>query len=225
MLATQGFEIIDGVLTAENCATLGAQIAPLGTSHAGSRNLLQHSLFQDVAAQLSQHPKIKRHLAAGLIPVQCTYFEKSTERNWLVTWHQDLSIPVAEFMQHDALHGWSEKQGGWYVQAPRSLLAQCLAVRLHLDACEATDGALNVLPGSHQTKADMPNIDLKNAEFAKNTVQCCATQGAAMLMRPLLWHASSKATGHSQRRVLHYLFAPAELPYGLRWPARQELNL
>ena len=38
-----------------------------------------------------------------------------------------------------------------------------------------------------------------------------------MLMRLLLLHASSKATGASRRRVLHFLFGPPRLPLGLAW--------
>ena len=38
-----------------------------------------------------------------------------------------------------------------------------------------------------------------------------------MILRPLLLHASSKATGGSRRRVLHFLFGPRELPCGLAW--------
>jgi hypothetical protein len=41
-----------------------------------------------------------------------------------------------------------------------------------------------------------------------------------MLMKPLLLHASSKVSIDSGRRVLHFVFAPAELPGGLRWPVR-----
>lgn len=45
-----------------------------------------------------------------------------------------------------------------------------------------------------------------------------------MAMRPLLLHASSKATGTSWRRVLHFVFGPAALPHGLAWaiPAAQD---
>src|SRR5581483_5304455 len=44
------------------------------------------------------------------------------------------------------------------------------------------------------------------------------TRGGAMLMRPLLLHASSKVTVDSTRRVLHFVFGPEHLPVGLRWP-------
>ena len=37
-------------------------------------------------------------------------------------------------------------------------------------------------------------------------------------MRPLLLHASSKASGTSRRPVLHFLFDPAALPDGMAWP-------
>jgi hypothetical protein len=37
------------------------------------------------------------------------------------------------------------------------------------------------------------------------------------LMRPLALHASSKANGASRRRVLHFVFGPPTLPFGLAW--------
>jgi hypothetical protein len=36
-------------------------------------------------------------------------------------------------------------------------------------------------------------------------------------MRPLLLHASSKGSGTSARRVLHFVFGPRQLPHGLAW--------
>jgi hypothetical protein len=42
-------------------------------------------------------------------------------------------------------------------------------------------------------------------------------RGGALLMRPLLLHASSKAAVPNGRRVLHFLFGPRSLPLGLRW--------
>ena len=48
--------------------------------------------------------------------------------------------------------------------------------------------------------------------------ECTLTRGDALVLRPLLLHASSKGNGHSRRRVLHFVFGPRELPCGLRWP-------
>jgi ectoine hydroxylase-related dioxygenase (phytanoyl-CoA dioxygenase family) len=105
------------------------------------------------------------------------------------------------------------KEGVLQVQPPAAVLEQLVAVRLHLDDCGPQDGPLRVLPGSH-TAGVRPEGALASAEGA---VVCTAPRGSALLMRPLLMHASSKANGHSLRRVLHLLFAPPALPLGLRW--------
>ena len=49
---------------------------------------------------------------------------------------------------------------------------------------------------------------------AHGLTTCTALRGDALVLRPLLLHASSKASGTSRRRVLHYVFGPCELPYG-----------
>jgi hypothetical protein len=40
---------------------------------------------------------------ARWVAVQCTLFEKSPRKNWLVSLHQDLSIPVRERVSSSAL--------------------------------------------------------------------------------------------------------------------------
>jgi ectoine hydroxylase-related dioxygenase (phytanoyl-CoA dioxygenase family) len=49
-------------------------------------------------------------------------------------------------------------------------------------------------------------------------VICCLNAGDALVMRPLLLHASSPARKPDHRRVIHLEFAPANLlPAGLSW--------
>src|SRR4051812_114307 len=50
-------------------------------------------------------------LPRGAVAVQCTLFDKSADKNWLVALHQDLSIPVPERVTHPDCSGWSEKEG------------------------------------------------------------------------------------------------------------------
>jgi hypothetical protein len=52
---------------------------------------------------------------------------------------------------------------------------------------------------------------------AGTLVTCVQQSGDALAMRPLALHASSKATGTRKRRVLHILFGPPQLPFGLQW--------
>jgi hypothetical protein len=42
--------------------------------------------------------------------------------------------------------------------------------------------------------------------------------GGALILKPLLLHASSKARVAVHRRVLHFVFGPQALPLGLEWP-------
>lgn len=102
------------------------------------------------------------------------------------------------------------------MQPPVDVLEQLVAVRVHLDPCLDEDGPLQFIPMTH-TLGRIPAA--RAAELKKNTsvVTCRLAQGGVLLTRPLAWHASSKATGMSRRRVLHFVFGPRTLPYGLRW--------
>jgi hypothetical protein len=46
---------------------------------------------------------------------------------------------------------------------------------------------------------------------------CVVTRGGAVVMRPLILHASSQASVPKHRRVVHLEFAAEELPGGLEW--------
>lgn len=213
--ARHGFAVIRGAVDAGQCARHAAQINADGT--AGSRTLLSQPWCAGLADSLASAPALQGLLPAGHIAVQCTFFEKSDAVNWLVPVHQDLSIPVRECVDDTALRGWSRKEDAWYVQPPAGVLEEMVAVRLHLDPCGAADGPLRVVPGSHLQGAVSPQeaSTMRQAEIA-----CLAEVGDLLVMRPLLLHRSSKATGSSRRRVLHFLFGPAELPHGLEWPKR-----
>jgi ectoine hydroxylase-related dioxygenase (phytanoyl-CoA dioxygenase family) len=133
-----------------------------------------------------------------------------------VPWHQDLAIAVAEQIETEGFGAWSVKEGIIHVQPPPQILTTMVTLRLHLDDCNVDNGALRVLPGLHlggglSTQAI--------ADFAgKNSpVVCEMAKGSALLMRPLLLHASSPAKNPSHRRVLHVEYAAAQLPNGLKW--------
>lgn len=213
--ARHGFAVIPGVADARRCAQYAAQISAHDT--AGSRTLLSQPWCTELAGSLASAPALQGLLPAGHIAVQCTFFEKSGSVNWLVPVHQDLSIPVQERVDDALLRGWSRKEDGWYVQPPAGLLEQMIAVRLHLDPCGATDGPVHVVPGSHLQGVISPQDAVT---MRQNEVACLAEVGDLLVMRPLVLHRSSKATGASRRRVLHFLFGPAGLPHGLEWPKR-----
>lgn len=178
--------------------------------------MLGHAWCAALAQDIRQHDAVSRLIPRTHVAVQCTFFEKSLHQNWLVPLHQDVSIAVAHRVQDDALQGWSEKEGVLYVQPPASVLESLVAVRLHLDPCGVQDGPLRVVAGSHRLGVLSPEEAMRVRDRHTEVV-CPVNPAGAILMRPLLLHASSKAQGNSHRRVLHFVFGPPTLPYGLRW--------
>lgn len=156
-------------------------------------------------------------VGAGARAVRGIFFDKTPGANWPVPWHQDLSLAVAEKRDVDGWTAWSVKSGVHHVQPPAPILERMLTVRLHLDDCGADSGPLRVRPGTHA----MGRLTREAIETTRDTIAeqtCCVKKGDALLMRPLLLHASSAATNPSHRRVIHLEYAPPDLlPLGLDW--------
>lgn len=210
---TEGFTLVRNVVPDNVCERLTDN---LRTDSAGSRELLSQPWCATLAAELHRHPALAPLIPATHVAVQCTGFDKSPTQNWLVPIHQDLSIPVAERVADTSLQGWSEKEGQLYVQPPRHVLEDLIAVRLHLDDCGTNEGPLRIVPRSHQ-QGRMCEAAMYEMRSAHGEIICLAQRGDALLMRPLLLHASSKSTGEHPRRVLHFVYGPRALPLGLRW--------
>jgi ectoine hydroxylase-related dioxygenase (phytanoyl-CoA dioxygenase family) len=212
----EGFALIPAVLGEPDLQRLLEAVSRIDNTGAGTRSLLDHSWCAALARTLHRHAAIAQLVPAGAVAVQCTYFEKSREQNWLVPVHQDLSIPVREKILHDDLTGWSEKEGTVFVQLPVGILEKIIIVRLHLDDCREEDGPLRVVTGSHRGGRIGPQ-DASAIRDASGETICRVPAGGALMMKPLLLHASSKASGQGKRRVLHFVFGPQSLPYGLKW--------
>ena len=166
-----------------------------------------------------------RQLLGGLFPAGCQlvkaiYFDKPAGSNWLVPWHQDLMINVDCRVDLPGFGPWNSKAGGVSVQPPVAVLEKVVTIRIHLDDCDATNGALKVVPGSHQLGV-VPAVAI--AVLTSTATICAVPAGGAMLMKPLLLHASNRSTGNQPRRVVHLEFASVELPVGLAW--RERLTL
>ena len=216
VLEDAGFAQIPGALATGLCAELVTAIDGGGPGRAGARNLLDVPSCQKLAATFKTHAQVGPLLPHGAVAVQCTLFDKSPERNWLVALHQDLSIPVLERVPHPKCTGWSEKEGVLYVQPPVAVLELLVAVRVHLDDCGSASGPLRVVPGSH--RHGRLSVEAARAlRDQRGEVECVARQGDVLLLRPLLLHSSSKAQSPAPRRVLHFLFGPQELTCGLKW--------
>ena len=106
------------------------------------------------------------------------------------------------------------------MQPPAAVLENTVTIRVHLDDCDATNWALKVVPGSHQ-QGVVPAETIASHTAAATV--CAVPAGGAMLMKPLLLHASNRSTSARPRRVIHLEFSAEELPAGLAWRERLAL--
>ena len=210
-----GYFVIPGVIDAVLNRRLGAFVAGIA-SGAGSRRLLDEAWCAHLAGALRGDARIRSLLPRNAVAVQCTLFDKSPAKNWLVSLHQDLSIPVKERVESPECSGWSEKEGRLYVQPPVGVLERLVAVRVHIDDCLAESGALRVVPHSHmEGRVDPSRAEALRQQHGETVIP--VARGGALVMRPLILHASSKTTSLVPRRVLHFVFGPPALPLGLEW--------
>jgi ectoine hydroxylase-related dioxygenase (phytanoyl-CoA dioxygenase family) len=180
------------------------------------RNILEIEAVRAWAQSETVRHALAPILGEEFLAVRGILFDKTPGANWKVGWHQDLSIAVKERVEVPGFGLWSQKAGVTHVQPPREVLEEMLTIRLHLDVCDETNGPLRVLPGSH-TQGKMTPEEIKEYRQQTEPVICVSPRGGALLMRPLLLHASSPALSPKHRRVLHLEFAATRLPSGLEW--------
>jgi len=210
-----GYAVVDAGLDSGALFELGAL---LDTKHAGERNLFDAPVIRQLAFSEPIRKLALSVLGDRCFAVRGILFNKTGEANWKVAWHQDCVIAVASRSEIPGWGPWSIKAGVHHVRPTSDVVSRMLAVRIHLDDCSAVNGPLRVIPGSHKHGF---LSDRQIQDWPKSgAVTCIASQGHAILMRPLLLHTSSPATVPSSRRVIHLEFAADELPYGVEWKER-----
>jgi len=189
-------------------------LAGAGGPAYGARNLLR--LWPKVVALLRTATlagPILRVLGPQAGVVRGLYFDKPPGNSWALPWHRDLTIAVKKHGSFALFNKPTNKAGVPHVQAPVSLLATMLTVRIHLDAVTDRNGPLRVVPGSHA-----PEQGIQPGDREPAILHC--ESGDALLIRPLLLHAS----GHSEpdhlehRRIVHLELASSPcLDDGYEW--------
>ncbi len=213
-----GLTIVDRYLDAVAIECLIEEIAALqlAPERAGHRNILALSpMVERLAHSLEIHALVDPILGANARVVSGILFDKQPTANWKVRWHQDLTIAVNQRLELPDYQPWSLKDGIQHVQPPVAILEQMLAVRIHLDRTDATNGALRVIPGSHRD-GKLTQLEIDRWKQS-GEITCACDAGSILLMRPLLLHASSAALVPSHRRVIHLEYAGCDLPAGLDW--------
>jgi hypothetical protein len=210
-LDERGWFVSENVVSAPLAAELAALFVTAVAARAGTRAGLDLDAVQRLARSPAVRALVEPILGSAAFAFRATLFDKTPAANWLVAWHQDRTVPVVVRTDEAGFGPWSVKDGVVYVQPPDAVLRELLAVRVDLDGSAADSGGLRVLSGTHRDGVLSP------AAIVERRVRVLAAtpevpKHGALVMRPLLVHASSRTNVPQHRRVVHLEFAPRELP-------------
>lgn len=200
----RGYAIVPNVITVGEADDVLADLngAELNRSRAGARHILNQPSVQCIANDERVLRLAKEVLGQAAFPFRATLFDKSTNSNWLVVWHQDTALPLCEKRDTSGWGPWSVKEGVTYAHAPANALEQILALRIHLDDSTESNGPLRILPGTHM-RGVMTDNQLQELDSQIDETECVVNKGGVVAMRPLVAHASSKSQSDQPRRVVH----------------------
>jgi hypothetical protein len=203
-----GYSIHPQVFGSDEMRALSDALAhgQITRTRAGARHVLGVSAVRTIATDPRMLRLAQSYVGAEAVPFRATLFDKSRGSNWLVTWHQDLSLPLTQRNDDPAWGPWSTKLGVLYAAAPASALERIVALRVHLDDSTADNGPLRVLPGTH-TLGVLNDDEVQRLAATITPVECLVMTGGIVAMRPLAVHASSKANDDCRRRALHIEYA------------------
>ena len=222
----RGFAIIQNVIAPAVVDEIIAEIQQLQLSQAvrqragkafGIRRLLEVvPAVRGLAEGEILRSLVEPVLSKNAKVIRGIFFDKNPVANWKVPWHQDVVIALQARKEVAGFSAWSTKAGVVHAQPPVEILQSILAIRIHLDDTDENNGALRVIPGSHKFGL-LADEEINKLKENTGEVTCVVTKGGALLLRPLLLHASSAAILPTHRRVLHLEYSAHNLPDGLEW--------
>lgn len=93
-------------------ASLPTQIAK--RSKAGARHLLGMPIVRELASDARMLTLAGELVGPSPRPFRATLFDKSSDANWLVVWHQDTALPLRHRVDAPGWGPWSTKAGVLY---------------------------------------------------------------------------------------------------------------
>ncbi|MCC3861653.1 phytanoyl-CoA dioxygenase family protein [Pseudemcibacter aquimaris] len=218
-IETDGYEIIEDFLSKNNINKLITEIEEknLAPIKGGFRNAEKvFPLIKGIASSRNVIEAARNYLSGEPKFVRAILFNKTSDNNWLVAWHQDKAVTLSEKCEMDGWGPWSIKSGVHHVQPPRAVLDNMITFRIHLDDTPKENGCLKVIKGSHN-QGILATAEV--VEIAKTSEQsyCEVSAGDCIAMRPLIIHASSKSLKPKNRRVIHLEYTGYDLPEGVNW--------
>jgi predicted DNA-binding transcriptional regulator YafY len=224
-LEYKGFGILNHVYSKRDIRKLKSRFDAYFKTHSdqsfGMREVLKKMPELNDILFNKNFRKLIKSIDKNAFLTKAIFFDKSPKDNWYVTWHQDVPINVLEKIETDGFSSWTNKKGVISVCPPETISKNTFSMRIHLDDTTIKNGALKVVPGSHNKRlndADIKLISESSIPFISEV-----GSGGVQLLKPLLLHASSKTKIQKRRRVLHLEFSSIALPNGLEYAEKEIL--
>lgn len=218
VLAEEGFVIRDNLFSIEEVDRI---LKAIESTKELQKHFAIRQFFEKIPAcrELVFNQKFitffKKNIGESYFLVKAIYFDKPPNANWIVPWHQDLTIVTNKRKALAGYTKWRLKNKKQYVQPTKDILENIITIRIHLDDCKASNGALKVISGSHKNGINQ-KLDFNKEKPVICEVKC----GGVLLMKPLIYHASKRTENNKNRRVIHLEFASKELPTEITYEER-----
>jgi Phytanoyl-CoA dioxygenase (PhyH) len=172
---------------------------------------------REIAAHLAPVTDfLRRQALPGAKLVRVVWFSKDATTNWGVPWHQDRIIAVNARHNVPGFRHWSKKSGVWHCEPPLQTFATMRFVRVHLDDCDAENGAMEIALGS-ESLGTVSEADAATAAATFPSMLCAARRGDIQVLPMLVLHRSRPSRTTTPRRALRIDFAAQDLPPPLSW--------
>jgi hypothetical protein len=215
-LDQDGAELFAQALDAAALTRLEAALAALPTNVPGVRIGEGRKLkpFLEVAGSIGAVAATA--LGPDARPVRAILFDKTSERNWALGWHQDRTIVVRERVGADGFGPWTLKSGLIQVEPPFDILERMVTLRVHLDQVDANNAPLRIVPGSHRL-GRLSEAEAQRLVTTSGERLCLAERGDVWLYATPIVHASLAANPPRRRRVIQVDYSADAAPYPLAW--------
>ncbi len=164
----------------------------------------------------SRLTRLARDLVPGAFPVRILAFNKTSDMNWSVPWHQDRVIAVKERHELEGYCAWTRKSGIWHVEPPVELLEEMFFARIHLDDSDGSNGCLQVGLCTHNF-GRIPAKDVREVAEKAEVEDSVAKRGDVLFVKALTLHRSSPSAKTGNRRTLRIDYSARPLPAPLKW--------
>ncbi|PHS42037.1 MAG: phytanoyl-CoA dioxygenase [Robiginitomaculum sp.] len=149
-------------------------------------------------------------------PVRALVFNKSTDTNWGVPWHQDRVISVKDKHDVKGYKNWTKKSGVWHVEPPVDILEKMVFVRIHLDENTKNNGCMEIALRTHKF-GYIPAHAQANIIASAQTELSVANKGDILVVKALILHRSRQSKSGDTRRTLRVDYTNQQLPAPLEW--------